>query len=80
MGEPSITTSASIASPLNPAFTAANMNTAGITISFIRQQTIVGFIFAIAFLPSKEAPITISERGVAITERLLSVFENITGI
>ena len=76
MGEPSITTSASIASPLNPAFTAANMNTAGITISFIRQHTIVGFIF----LPSKEAPITISERGVAITERLLSVLENITGI
>ena len=80
MGEPSIIMRASRASPLNTISTAADRKTRGRITSFTAQHTAVGRSFARAFFPSKEAPITISDRGEAIEERLERVLLIIGGI
>ena len=47
-------------------------NTAGITINFIIEAAMVGFIFLSAFFPSKPAPIAIKVSGEAIAPMLVN--------
>ena len=62
-----------------PNFIASGTNIAASPISFIKDAVTVGFIFASAFLPSKDAPIDISARGDAIAARFERVLSTILG-
>lgn len=62
-----------------PSHTARGRKTAASKISFRAEAAAVGFIFAMALRPSKEAPIDTSARGEAIVPKFCTALFSMKG-
>lgn len=65
--------------PRKPSHTASGRKIAASKISFEAEAIAVGFIFAMALRPSKEAPIEINAKGDAIVPRFCTVLCSMEG-